>query len=156
MVNPNNNLTVEQAGEMLRQASLRRTISRIAVLQHLSEISTPESHAEIASGVEEHGLENSTIYRSLNDLVNAGLVKRFDFGDHIWRFELVSSSKSQVKRGEHNAHFVCSSCGRIECLASIKRSHLGRNKDPEVIAVIDDIIIRGRCATCEPSTEQTM
>ena len=154
MAHSENNLTIEEAGDLLKQAGLRKTISRISVLQYLAQTTSPKSHAEITERLQDHGLENSTIYRSLNDLVEVELLKRFDFGDHVWRFEFASPLAGGTNQEGHSTHFVCSCCGRIECLHSIKPSPLRRQLSLDVILQIDEVIIRGRCANCGLSTKR--
>lgn len=45
----------------------------------------------------------STVYRSLESLVKAGLVQVVDLGDGERRYEL-------IKPGEHHHHLICESC----------------------------------------------
>ena len=45
-----------------------------------------EIHAALADG----GCDLATIYRSMHLLTEMGMVKRFDFGDGVARFELVT------------------------------------------------------------------
>ena len=51
----------------------------------------------------------TTVYRTLEILVNMGIVYKFDFGDGRTRYEL-----SEGPDGfHHHHHLVCISCGRI-------------------------------------------
>jgi Fur family ferric uptake transcriptional regulator len=58
-----------------------------------------------------------TVYRTLNALVEAGLAHKVDPGDRVFRFSLTDHARCS---GEHHAHehphFVCDSCGEVECL----------------------------------------
>ena len=80
--------SAEQLREQIRATGLRATSPRIAVLQSLGRSRTPVSHAELAAELAPKGWDRATIYRNLIDLTNAGLVRRTDMGDHLWRFEL--------------------------------------------------------------------
>lgn len=51
----------------------------------------------------------TTIYRTLEILVNMGIVHKFDFGDGKARYELVGGPKGE----KHHHHLVCTSCGRV-------------------------------------------
>lgn len=71
-----------------------------------------ESVHELSSAQDIHGLMRNeddkapgltTVYRSLESLVSAGLVQAVDLGDGERRYEL-------VKPGEHHHHLVCDSC----------------------------------------------
>lgn len=48
----------------------------------------------------------ATVYRSLDMLVESGLVRAHDFGEGFQRYEAISST------GEHG-HLVCSRCGSV-------------------------------------------
>jgi len=51
----------------------------------------------------------TTVYRTLELLVQMGLVSKFDFGDKRARYELSEGPGTQ----KHHHHLVCTSCGRI-------------------------------------------
>lgn len=139
-------MSVEQARAALREAKLRSTTSRVAILQHLAVAKKPLSHAEVADALVPMGFDKSTLYRCLVELADAGLLARLDAGDHAWRFEL--------RRGEHHEdsehpHFVCVDCGKVECLPQVdvkitpskgsKRSRLGD---------VTEIFLKGHCKKC--------
>jgi len=60
-----------------------------------------------------HAINNSvgltSIYRTLEILVNMGVVSKFDFGDGRARYEMVEG----YKNSKHHHHLICTSCGRI-------------------------------------------
>jgi len=67
----------------LREAGLRSTGPRVAVLRQLIEQSAPVSHAELCQELKSDGLDRATIYRNLIDLADVGIVSRVDLGDHV-------------------------------------------------------------------------
>src|SRR6185295_17957420 len=71
----------------IKAAGLRVTYARVEVLRLVEASSTPLSHAELVEMLAPQGLDRVTIYRNLNDLAGAGLVRKADLGDHVWRFE---------------------------------------------------------------------
>ncbi|MCC6647470.1 MAG: transcriptional repressor [Polyangiaceae bacterium] len=102
------------AGELraaLRAAGLRATPSRVAVLGLLSSASAPVSHGDAAAALEGGGWDRATLYRNLLDLTRAGLARRDDLGDHVWRFELARGHDVTL-----HPHFVCDECGEVSCL----------------------------------------
>jgi len=99
----------------LRAAGLRVTAPRVAVLQRLHAATGPVSHADLAETLSPDGWDRATIYRNLADLTEAGLVRRADLGDHVWRFELRGEVPAHETAASH-AHFVCNSCGTVSCL----------------------------------------
>ena len=51
----------------------------------------------------------TTVYRTLDLLVNMGLVAKFEFGDGRARYELTKGSKEPM----HHHHLICTNCGRV-------------------------------------------
>jgi len=51
----------------------------------------------------------TTVYRTLDLLVQMGLVFKFDFGDGRARYE----SAERPKIFKHHHHLICTSCGRV-------------------------------------------
>ena len=130
--------------EALKQAGLRSTQARIAVLERLHLGAGPVSHAELAELLTPLGFDRATVYRNLMDLVTAGLASRSDRGDHVWRFELTGASSHA--RGEH-PHFVCTDCGTVACLPEVALP-VPSSAQSNVIAHVDEIVIRGQCQQC--------
>jgi Fur family ferric uptake transcriptional regulator len=138
-------ITITEAREMLRNANLRSTSSRLAVLQHLSTSSLPLSHADVADALVPEGFDKSTLYRCLVELADAGLLARLDAGDHAWRFEL--------KRGDdHSAaqhpHFVCLDCGKVTCLPEVDVKIVAAKKAAAAVGDITEIFLKGHCPQC--------
>lgn len=77
------------------------------VLQLLEEgdllSSAQDIHGRLRS-VDQKAPGLTTVYRSLESLVQAGLVQSVDFGDKERRYEV-------VKPGEHHHHLLCDHCG---------------------------------------------
>jgi Fur family ferric uptake transcriptional regulator len=107
----------------LRDAGLRSTAPRIAVLEYLHRAGAPASHGELHEKLAASGFDRATLYRNLMDLAEAGLVTRTDLGDHVWRFELRREGPHGAHAAEH-PHFVCTDCGGVSCLpgASVRIS----------------------------------
>jgi Fur family ferric uptake transcriptional regulator len=136
----------EALAARIRAAGLRVTSSRVQVLSALVQADAPLSHADVATLVEDAGIDRATVYRNLIDLTEAGIVRRSDV-DHIWRFELISADAR--RKPEHHPHFVCTDCGSVSCLpigvvslkpargapAALKRGNL-------------EIQLRGLCDAC--------
>mgnify|MGYP000866150563 CR=1 FL=1 len=95
----------------LKDCGYRLTTSREAILEILSKTSEHLSAEDIYLTLHKSypNIGLTTIYRTLELLVQMGLVSKFDFGDGRARFEL--SEKLQGRR--HHHHLVCTNCGRI-------------------------------------------
>ena len=126
----------------LRDAGLRVTQPRLAVLDLLGAMKGPRSHAEVVDALGDAGWDRATLFRNLNDLAAAGLVRRFDLGDHVWRFELVPPPESEA----NHAHFVCVDCGLVRCVEGIELRASGDDRD--LLRGDVEIQIRGSCGAC--------
>ncbi|MCG8421266.1 MAG: transcriptional repressor [Proteobacteria bacterium] len=130
---------------LIRGVGLRATPSRIAVLSLLREAAQPMSHGEVAEHMADEVWDRATIYRNLIDMSDAGLLRRSDMGDHVWRFEATT--------GNHNSkehpHFVCTECGTIECLPEIEFKLQARKRAPRALRKREiEVQVRGLCDNC--------
>lgn len=143
-------LTVEQAYDLLKDCGLRRTFARLHVLQCLSLLPGPASHAEIAARLAAAGVDDSTIFRTLSSLVEAGAVARLDLGDRMWRYELVGRSLDRLEPSPRHPHAVCRVCNRIECLPASGippvDEHLSHWR-------VEEILFKGVCRDCRPTSD---
>ncbi len=89
----------------------RLTVPRQAILDVLAKttehLSAEEIYLEVHKVHPAIGL--TTVYRTLELLVQKGIVFRFDFGDRRARYELAENPKGIG----HHHHLVCTGCGRI-------------------------------------------
>ncbi len=94
-----------------RGCGYRITIPRQIILQILDEskehLSAEDIYLKVHIIYPAIGL--TTVYRTLDLLVNMGLIFKFDFGDGRARYELSRSSKEP----SHHHHLVCTKCSRI-------------------------------------------
>jgi Fur family transcriptional regulator, ferric uptake regulator len=137
---------LEELRALVRDRGLRATPSRLAVLELLLAKTgePPMSHAEVSEKLASGPWDPATIYRNLTDLVEVGLVRRSDVGDHIWRFEVVDAAHD----GAGHPHFVCTECGTVECLP-VMDFVLPRTKTPRAMRQHKvEVHVRGLCDTC--------
>ena len=85
---------------------------------------------------------------NLTDLTHAGLVRRSDLGDHVWRFSLVRQGEAEHAR--QHPHLVCSDCGTIVCLpdVKVKISPLKTSKR-DLHAADLEVQLKGLCERCD-------
>lgn len=135
---------IAQIREMLSKVGLRTTTARTSVIRWLQNATSPATHAEIAVDLVPIGFDKATIFRNLNDLVDAGLVTRSELGDHVWRFELRDESHDG---GGAHPHFVCVDCGRVTCLHDVE---LPKPTDKALAKVgkVTEVLLRGHCVSC--------
>ncbi|MBL7073550.1 MAG: transcriptional repressor [Candidatus Omnitrophica bacterium] len=94
-----------------RGCGYRMTVPRQAILDVLSKTSRHLSAEDVFMAVHKvyHHVGLTTVYRTLELLVQMGLVSKFDFGDGRARYELLEGSKDSG----HHHHLICTKCGRI-------------------------------------------
>jgi Fur family ferric uptake transcriptional regulator len=138
--------SVQQYRALLREAGLRTTGPRVAVLEMLEKATAPLSHGDIAEALADSTFDKATLYRNLVDLADAGIVTRSDLGDHVWRFEL---RRADAQRGHSHPHFVCRECGGVSCLSgAVVRLH-GVAGAPRAIGKKDvEVQLKGVCDRC--------
>ena len=94
-----------------RGCGYRLTIPRGAILDVLSKTSKHLSAEDIYLSVHKiyPAVGLTTVYRTLELLVQIGLVFKFDFGDGRARYELSEGPKG----ARHHHHLICANCGRV-------------------------------------------
>ena len=130
--------------QLLSSAGLRRTPARLAVLAQMELLARPCSHAELLAIPDLADLDDITLYRTLNTLVEAGLVHRIHGIDGVWRYS--AQPRSQQGCPGNHAHFLCNSCGRMSCLLSEPMPRVAVPEGAEVHG--RHFLVFGRCASC--------
>jgi len=97
--------------ESFKSHGYRLTAPRQVVMNVLSRTSDHLSAEDVYFKVQKvyHNIGLTTIYRTLELLVQMGLASKFDFGDGRARYELSDGPKGY----KHHHHLVCTNCGRI-------------------------------------------
>ncbi len=94
-----------------RGGGYRITVPRQEILRVLSRtekhLSAEDIYIRVHKVYPAVGL--TTVYRTLDLLVEMGIVSRFDFGDGRARYELAVGPKGR----KHHHHLVCTNCGRV-------------------------------------------
>ena len=129
---------------MLRDANLRATTARVAVLRLLHGLDAPTSHPEVCAALAEDGWDRATLYRNLIDLTDAGLLRKTDLGDHLWRYELAGAEAAHAF--EH-PHFLCTVCGDVSCLPEL-RVEVPGGAPAAMRRGSVEIQFRGTCDSC--------
>lgn len=103
--------------ETLRKAGFRATAGKIAILKVLSGMSEPLSVSGILKQLKGK-VDTVTVYRAVEDLSRAGLVRRVDLGHQHAHYEVVDP------KGRHHHHLVCRLCGAVEDVENCDPAHL--------------------------------
>lgn len=138
--------TQSELKQRLRDAGLRATSARAAVLRCLLQASTPLTHADVCEELDALGYDRATIYRNLVDLADVGIARRTDLGDHLWRFELADGAHDV----EAHPHFVCTDCGEVTCLPDDAIDLKPARGVPRSVKKAKvEIQVRGVCNQCD-------
>ena len=140
--------TLEELRERLRQCGLRATPARIAVLRQFILVSLPMTHSDLVDTLDGQGWDRATLYRNLTDLTEAGLLKRVDMGDRLWRYELLTEEEDHS--ADIHPHFLCTTCGEVSCLPEgAVLVHVDSRLPKSLQAGAVELQVRGRCDRCE-------
>jgi Fur family ferric uptake transcriptional regulator len=146
MGNAANMAWAEHALTALHDAGYRKGGARRAVVERLAghdcAVTALELDEELRSRSAAVG--RASVYRTLDQLEELGLVRRLEVSRGVASYELISPS------GHHHHHAICRNCGRMEAF-----------EDPELeraIAMVServdfdvsehDVILRGLCGRC--------
>jgi Fur family ferric uptake transcriptional regulator len=91
---------------LLRGAGFKATPHRLAVLALLEKSKKPLSIKKIRDQLRRKDLDQATLYRMVNALEQAGLLRAVDFRHSHAHYELEGGER-------HHHHIVCQSCGKL-------------------------------------------
>jgi len=93
----------------LREHNLPVTAQRLAIADVLLGADRHLSAEEIAEAVSERGrnVGTATVYRTIDTLLESGLIVERDFGEGFRRFEA-------ARDVPNHEHLVCTQCGKVE------------------------------------------
>lgn len=103
------NPVVERFVGYLREHNLPVTAQRLAIAEVLLTSHRHLSAEEVAQEVGARGkaVGTATVYRTIDTLLESGLVVERDFGEGFRRFE-------PARDIPHHEHLVCTQCGKVE------------------------------------------
>jgi len=130
---------------VLRGHSLRATTPRLAVLVTLHEQGAPMTHEQIMERLPAGQFDKASVWRLLSDLADAGVLRRMDLGDRVWRYELLDACRAV---DADHAHFLCETCGAVACLPPMSLRAV-EGPLPEIMRGADfRLKVTGTCAPC--------
>ena len=133
---------------LLRSAGQRYTGSRRAVVDVLADEGRPMTLPEILA--RQPDLAQSSAYRNLAELEQAGVVRRIITSDEHSHFEL-----AEDLTGHHHHHLICSDCGAVTDFAvpadlekQIERSASAVARKYGFVVDAHRLDLVGRCMDC--------
>ena len=138
--------TTQYCKEELRNASLKATPARLAVLQLLEKKDKPLDAGTIKESLEREGIgvDPVTVFRTLNHFTQRGLIRQVQFHEDKTRYE-------PSARGDHH-HLICESCGSVEdiadCEIHTQEEEIRRKK--RFLVKNHSLEFFGICLKCQP------
>ena len=135
--------TTSDVERMLREAALRVTRPRVAVLHAVHD--HPHAETESITGVVREnlgGVSHQAVYDVLRALTDAGLVRRIQPPGSLARYE--------ARVGDNHHHVVCRSCGAVadvDC-ATGEAPCLTASDDNGFVIDEAEVIYWGMCPDC--------
>lgn len=104
----------------LKSKNLRKTPERFAILDKILGINDHFDVEKLYIMLEKdsYHVSRATVYNTMDLLIDCGLVRKHQFGNHQSQYEKVSSGNHQ--------HLICTECGKIKEV-----------KDPDFIAYMN-------------------
>ena len=142
---PDNQFDVAAWRNRIRQAGLRCTQARIAILQRLQAASGPLTHSQVVDNLKSCSFDRATIYRSLIELAEVGLLSRMELGDHVWRFECAESAIPSMPT-------ICILSAWFAGISNACRARPLRPLAPAIKGLakgmISEVLLKGHCWRC--------
>lgn len=132
---------------LLRLAGLRRTPVRAGALEVLQKSGRPMGAVDILGKLPAK-TDAVTVYRTLNTFTKKKLIHRVRGEDRVWRYAL---GDEQQPRQHQHPHFVCETCGKVECLkdAEIPRTFIETlGVTPRYAVRYPEVVLHGQCPRC--------
>jgi len=133
----------DKARQMLRRAKLYCTEARIAILRALLETARPIRQDQITPQSAKGTFNRVTVYRTLESLVEAGLVHRAFTQDRAWYFELADHCSEK----QCHPHFTCTHCGVTHCLTDTSLP-MAKISQKGFIIYRQQVRLEGLCPAC--------
>ena len=133
----------DDAADLLRRASLRVTVQRVAVLDAVRGQPHADTDHLLARARERLGhVSHQAVYDVLRALTDAGLVRRIQPAGSVARYE--------VRVGDNHHHVVCRTCGAVadvDCAVGTAPCLVA--SDDAGFAVDEaEVVYWGRCPAC--------
>ena len=130
----------------LRRRDVKLTHPRRAVLTALQAQHRPLAIKEIFSALPRGECDLASVYRSIRALESAGVVKAFQFGDGVQRYELLAEGDDG-----HHHHLICTRCVSVmeigEC--ELREMELQLAESKGFSAVTHRLEFFGVCPACQ-------
>lgn len=138
---------VKKPGELfegfLRRQGLNVTQTRRAVVEAVFSLPSHFDAVDLWAALRDQRVSTATVYRTLDLLERAGLVRRVSFGEAQTRYE-------HVLGREDHGHLVCRACGRVIEFADLRLQGLVSEVADRHGFDLAEVVVQGHglCLAC--------
>ena len=140
--------SVYELTHRLKDRARKITGPRKAILDILHGHPHPMTNKEIHQALAGDRCNLATVYRSMHLLMEMGLVKKFNFGDGIARFEMLHEDCDG-----HHHHLICTECATVvelqDCFSREWEEQLASRHGFSNVS--HNLEFFGRCPRCQDS-----
>lgn len=134
------------ASEILHQHNIKKTSSRVAIINALQSSELPLSENEIKEVMQEQ-YDRITFYRNVQTLSESGIIHRIVIDNTLVKYALNCCEHGHQHSTNH-VHFFCKSCQQTVCLEDVC---VQQYTLPSGYKMTDcEVVIKGVCQTCNP------
>lgn len=132
------------ATQSIREKGLKVTPIRVKVLELLQHEHVAYSHAALEAALK--NADRITLYRTLNDFEEAGLVHKVVDTTGTTRFARCKDDCPHEHHADNHVHFDCRHCHKMYCLEKVATPavKIPRGFKAEQL----NIVVQGVCADC--------
>jgi Fur family transcriptional regulator, ferric uptake regulator len=140
-------ITIQQAHDILLSHGLSRTEIKTNILILLAQSHTPQSANEIYNSIGKNKCNSSTIWRTLKQFHEKGIIRELNLGEDFFRYEFINQDKQDK---HHHHHIRCRNCGDIKqlqhCDLSVFEKMIGQLGFKRMEHYLE---FTGICANCD-------
>lgn len=135
--------TKDKYRPLLQQAGLKATPERLSILNVLHKAKKPLSVKELKEKLKDSEVDQATIYRNMESLVEKRLIQLVNFQHDHNHYEIVNDN--------HHHHLICENCAKVVDVSECDTSKLEQQvKELSGFATINSHALEffGICKTC--------
>lgn len=103
--------------ELLRERKLKATSTRLEVLSVISDYNKAIPFSEIQTAL--HGFDRVTLYRTIQVLMESGIIHKALKDDHETFFAMCSKNCTLANHSHKHIHFKCTLCEAVTCVQAV-------------------------------------
>ncbi|MBN1391619.1 MAG: transcriptional repressor [Sedimentisphaerales bacterium] len=135
--------TKKSIDNLLGSMKLRRTDQRRTILEVLLNAKKPQTADEIMAAMSRKSANKVTVYRTLESMVEAGLVHRAFVRKRAEHFELAD----RCTAAQCHPHFTCVRCGATNCMVGVSIP-IAKGVEKGFIIHRQQVHLEGLCPRC--------